>query len=134
MEQNNQSMTVTSVFKSGEIPKIRILEEEEYHRCLEAKLDEEVAEFHADKNAEELADILEVVSRKASAMLSRPVRAVVHSEKLPPLPRFSARLLFEGSFFIYKNTNIGKIYDTISIYIFKSYSTAVNTVLSIIIK
>jgi predicted house-cleaning noncanonical NTP pyrophosphatase (MazG superfamily) len=46
---------------SGEKPIVRILEEEEYRRCLEAKLDEEVAEFHSDRNAEELADILEVV-------------------------------------------------------------------------
>ena len=53
--------------KSGEIPHIRILEEEEYRRCLEAKLDEEVAEFHADQNAEELADILEVVYALAEA-------------------------------------------------------------------
>ena len=47
--------------KSGKTPRIRILEEAEYRKCLEAKLDEEVAEFHADRNAEELADILEVV-------------------------------------------------------------------------
>ena len=47
--------------KSGEKPQIRILEEAEYRRCLEAKLDEEVAEFHAEQNVEELADILEVV-------------------------------------------------------------------------
>ena len=54
--------------KSGEIPHIRILAEEEYHRCLETKLDEEVAEFHADQNAEELADILEVVYALAESM------------------------------------------------------------------
>lgn len=47
--------------KQGETPSIRILEREEYHRHLEAKLDEEVGEYHRDKNAEELADILEVV-------------------------------------------------------------------------
>ena len=47
--------------KSGQKPVTRVLGQEEYHGCLEAKLDEEVAEFHADKNAEELADILEVV-------------------------------------------------------------------------
>lgn len=46
---------------SGEEPILRILEDEEYRVCLEAKLDEEVAEFHTDKNLEELADILEVV-------------------------------------------------------------------------
>ena len=46
---------------NGKVPKIRILEQQEYCRCLEEKLNEEVAEFHADKNLEELADILEVV-------------------------------------------------------------------------
>ena len=46
---------------SGEKPVVRILDEEEYRHSLEAKLDEEVAEFHQDRNAEELADILEVV-------------------------------------------------------------------------
>ncbi len=39
----------------------RTLSDEEYHLYLEAKLDEEVAEYHRDKTAEELADILEVV-------------------------------------------------------------------------
>ena len=54
--------------KTGEKPKIRILEEAEYHRCLEATLDEEVAEFHSDKNPEELADILEVVYALAESV------------------------------------------------------------------
>lgn len=44
----------------GEKPHIRILEEGEYARLLEEKLDEEVAEYHRDQNLEELADILEV--------------------------------------------------------------------------
>ena len=41
----------------GETPRTRILEDEEFHRLLEAKLDEEVGEFHRDRNLEELADI-----------------------------------------------------------------------------
>lgn len=45
----------------GEVPVVRVLETEEYVECLERKLDEEVAEYHRDKNIEELADILEVV-------------------------------------------------------------------------
>ena len=45
----------------GETPRIRILEQEEYTACLEAKLDEEVSEYHKERNLEELADILEVV-------------------------------------------------------------------------
>lgn len=47
--------------QSGEIPHTRILSEDEYTVLLEKKLDEEVGEYHRDKNAEELADILEVV-------------------------------------------------------------------------
>ena len=47
--------------QSGGIPVCRILSNEDYKRCLEQKLDEEVAEFHADKSLEELADVLEVI-------------------------------------------------------------------------
>ena len=45
---------------SGATPLTRILKTEEYLSCLEAKLDEEVGEYLREKNAEELADILEV--------------------------------------------------------------------------
>lgn len=47
--------------QQGARANIRILSDEEYTQCLERKLDEEAAEYHRDKNAEELADILEVV-------------------------------------------------------------------------
>ena len=45
----------------GETPHTRVLEQAEYTARLEAKLDEEVREYHRDRNLEELADILEVV-------------------------------------------------------------------------
>lgn len=45
----------------GEIPSIRILSQQEYRVQLERKLDEEISEFHNDRNLEELADILEVI-------------------------------------------------------------------------
>ena len=45
----------------GKKASFRILDDAEYALHLERKLDEEVNEFHAEKNAEELADILEVV-------------------------------------------------------------------------
>lgn len=45
----------------GEIPFTRVLETEEYKKCLDKKLDEEIKEFRADHNLEELADILEVI-------------------------------------------------------------------------
>lgn len=38
-----------------------ILSEKEYITALETKLDEEVAEYHADKNLEEMANVLEVL-------------------------------------------------------------------------
>ena len=46
---------------NGQIPQIRILDDQEYRIQLEKKLDEEVLEFHQEWNTEELADILEVV-------------------------------------------------------------------------
>ena len=51
----------------GETPLTRVLNTEEYLRCLEGKLDEEVAEYHREKNPEELADILEVILALAAA-------------------------------------------------------------------
>ena len=47
---------------------IRRLSDEEYPIYLEAKLDEEVGEYHRDKNVEELADILEVVYALAESI------------------------------------------------------------------
>ena len=52
---------------SGQTPVTRVLDREEYLSCLEAKLDEEVREFHESKAPEELADILEVVYALAQA-------------------------------------------------------------------
>ena len=49
------------ISQNGQKPVTRILQLEEYSEELERKLDEEVWEYHQDKNAEELADILEVV-------------------------------------------------------------------------
>lgn len=50
----------------------RILSDEEYRVYLEAKLDEEVGEYHRDKDAEELADILEVVYALAATIGCTP--------------------------------------------------------------
>ena len=53
---------IPSIIESnGQNPNTRILAEEEYTVALEQKLDEEVSEYHRDRNLEELADILEVV-------------------------------------------------------------------------
>lgn len=57
---------------AGKIPHTRILDNDEYITELDRKLDEECAEFHKDKNVEELADIMEVVYALAEAIGSSP--------------------------------------------------------------
>ena len=47
--------------EDGKKCKVRILSDEEYIAALEAKLNEEVAEYQTDKNLEEMADVLEVL-------------------------------------------------------------------------
>lgn len=56
------------IAENGGTANTRILSEEEYATYLEAKLDEEVGEYHRDKNPEELADILEVVYALAASI------------------------------------------------------------------
>lgn len=46
---------------NGETPVTRILNDEEYLKELNTKLQEEVNEYFADGNVEELADIVEVI-------------------------------------------------------------------------
>ena len=43
------------------------LDDAEYHRMLDEKLNEELAEYQADKSLEELADLLEVIRAVAAA-------------------------------------------------------------------
>ena len=46
---------------------VKILSDEEYLQMLDAKLDEELAEYHEEQNLEELADLLEVIYATANA-------------------------------------------------------------------
>ena len=52
---------------SGNKCRTRVLSDEEYLEMLDAKLDEELTEYHADKNLEELADLLELIRAAAIA-------------------------------------------------------------------
>ena len=47
--------------------KCRVLDDEEYIAMIDAKLDEELLEYHKDKNIEELADLMEVIYAAAKA-------------------------------------------------------------------
>ena len=53
--------------KSGKWCEIEILSDEEYLEMVDKKLDEELAEYHKDKNIEELADLLEVLYQATKA-------------------------------------------------------------------
>ena len=52
---------------SGKECDIEILSDEEYLQMVDAKLDEELAEYHKEQNLEELADLLEVLYAAAKA-------------------------------------------------------------------
>ena len=53
--------------ESGKECRTRILSDEEYLKMLDAKLDEELSEYHQDQNIEELADLLELIQSAAIA-------------------------------------------------------------------
>lgn len=52
---------------SGKTCSTEILSDNEYLKLIDAKLDEELAEYHQDQNLEELADLIEVVYAAAKA-------------------------------------------------------------------
>ncbi len=52
---------------SGKECDVEILSDEKYLQMLDAKLDEELEEYHKEQNLEELADLLEVLYATANA-------------------------------------------------------------------
>ena len=52
---------------SGASCTVQVLTDKDYLTMLDAKLTEELAEYHADGNPEELADLLEVIYAAAKA-------------------------------------------------------------------
>ncbi|MBQ4639953.1 MAG: nucleoside triphosphate pyrophosphohydrolase [Clostridia bacterium] len=83
--------------QGGETPFVRVLEDEEYIQHLEQKLDEEVQEYHTDKNVEELADILEVVYALAAAGgYSKEELLAVYQHKHDARGGFASRIFLIG--------------------------------------
>lgn len=78
--------------QGGETPHTRVLNDEEYGHHLEMKLDEEVKEFHADKNVEELADVLEVVYALADMTGSREELLAAYQQKHDARGGFEKRI------------------------------------------
>lgn len=83
---------------NGGKAEIRILSDEEYRRFLEAKLDEEVGEYHRDQTPEELADILEVVYALAAAQgVSKSELLEIYQKKHDARGGFEKKILLISS-------------------------------------
>lgn len=79
---------------SGKAHKTEILSDDEYLKMIDAKLDEELAEYHKDQNIEELADLIEVIHAAAKARgytLDELER--VRAEKAAKRGRFEKKIL-----------------------------------------
>jgi len=70
--------------KNGQTPETKILDDENYISELKTKLKEEVGEYLADYNIEELADIIEVIEALAEhqgASLNEVMEIKQHKQK-----------------------------------------------------
>ncbi len=84
---------------SGKTCTTEILSDEEYICFLDAKLDEEIAEYHKDQNIEELADLFEVIRAAAIARGYSPEELErVRAEKAAERGGFEKRILLKEVF------------------------------------
>lgn len=75
---------------------MRVLNDEDYIKALDAKLDEELAEYHKDQNVEELADLLEVLYAVAEARgFTKDELEAVRLEKADKRGIFKEKLFLE---------------------------------------
>lgn len=82
--------------KAGKTPVTHILSEEEYMTELDKKLNEECAEYQADRSIEELADMLEVMYAIAEARgWSVSELEAVRREKAEKRGAFERRIFLE---------------------------------------
>lgn len=81
---------------SGNTCVTKILADEEYLRMIDAKLDEELAEYHKDQNIEELADLLEVIFAATIARgYSLEQLEQIRAEKATKRGAFSKKILLK---------------------------------------
>ena len=83
--------------QSNKIPATHILDDEAFLSALDRKLDEECAEYHSDRNLEELADILEVLYAIAETKgCSVESLEVLRREKAVKRGGFKERIFLES--------------------------------------
>ena len=82
----------------GKNPITRIMSEDEYLKELDKKLDEEVAEYQADKSIEEMADVLEVLFAICEGRgYSIDELMAVKQKKQDERGEFKKRIFWEGN-------------------------------------
>ena len=82
---------------SGKSCVTEMLSDEDYLKMLDAKLDEELAEYHKDQNIEELADLLEVIYAAACARgYSLEQLEQIRTEKADKRGGFQEKILLMG--------------------------------------
>ena len=78
----------------GKTCKTELLSDEEYIKMIDAKLDEELAEYHKDQNIEELADLMVVIYAAALARgYSLEDLEMVREKKVQERGGFEKRIL-----------------------------------------
>lgn len=84
---------------SGKSCSTEILADDDFLRMIDAKLDEELAEYHKDQNIEELADLLEVIHAATLARgYSLEELERVRAEKAAKRGGFVKRILLKEVF------------------------------------
>ena len=84
------------IVASGKTCVTEILSDKEYLRMVDAKLDEELAEYHKDQNIEELADLMEVIYAAALARGYTPEELEqVRAEKAAKRGGFAKKILLK---------------------------------------
>lgn len=80
--------------QGGNRCRVEVLSDEDYLRMVDAKLDEELAEYHADGSVEELADLLEVIYAAAAARgYSREELERIRAEKAEKRGGFEKKIM-----------------------------------------
>ena len=86
----------TIIETSGATCETEILSDADYLAMLDRKLEEELAEYRQDQNAEELADLLEVVYACAAARgYSREALEAIRAEKAAKRGGFADKILLK---------------------------------------
>ena len=86
------------IIADGRTPIVRTLSDEEYLSELDRKLNEEVAEYQADKSLEEMADVLEVLLAICEARGHSVDELIeVRDKKREKRGRFRDKVYWEGN-------------------------------------